>query len=147
MPEMSRLNRLVWGSVWTPVLWAAGVGIGLVSGFAILKLNLLLAIPSTVVWVYLGLRRPRAFGIAGALVGLGIEWLWLLATAETVCLLSQPPVCGWSLPYGPSWSSDPNAWSTLQLTLTAAAVVLLVAGVVLTVQLAWLRRTRQLLFR
>ena len=131
------LNWLVWAPVWAPVLWVTGVAIGLVSGFATLKLNPILSIPLAVVWIYLGLRPPRLVGIAGALVGLGIEWLWLLATAETICLQSQPPVCGWSLPYGPSWSSDPNAWSTVELTLAVIAVAVLGAGVALTVQFAW----------
>ena len=142
-----RLRWQVWAPVWAPALWATGVGIGLVSGFATLKLNLLLAIPLVVVWVYLGLRRPHLVGIAGALIGLGIEWIWLLATAETFCLDSKPPWCEWSLPYGPSWSSDPNAWRTLELTLTIVAVALLVAGVALTVRVAWRLRGWQQRFR
>jgi len=147
MPGLSRLNWLVWGPVRTPVQWAAGVGIGLLSSFAILKLNLLLAIPLAAVWVYLGLRRPRLVGIVGALVGLGIEWIWLLATAKTLCLASLPPYCEWSLPYGSSWSSDPNAWKTLETTLLVIGAVLLIAGVALTVQLAWRLPGRQQRFR
>ena len=136
-------RRLRGPQVGAPELWVAGVGIGLVSGYAIVKLNLLLALPFTLVWVYLGLRRPRLVGIAGALIGLAIEWIWLLATAETWCLDSLPPVCGWSLPYGPSSSSDPNAWSTLELMLKAIAVALLVAGIAVTVRLAWRMRGRE----
>jgi hypothetical protein len=136
-------RRLRGPQVGAPELWVAGVVIGLLSGFAIVELNLLLAIPLALVWVYLGLRRPRLVGIAGALIGLAIEWIWLLATAETWCLDSLPPVCGWSLPYGPSWSSDPNAWSTLEQMLTVMTVALLVAGIALTVRFAWRTRGRE----
>jgi len=140
MSEVGRLKRVIWRPVARLAQWSAGIVVGLVSGYAVLKLNLLLAIPFAVVWVCLGLIRPRLVGIAGALVGLGIEWIWLLLSASVMCLASIPPVCGWSLPYGPSWSTDPNAWGTLELTSTVIAVVLVAAGVALTVRLAWLNR-------
>lgn len=147
MSAMNRLSRLPWGPLWTPGLWAAGLGIGLVSGYATLTLSLLLGIPLAVVWVLLGLCRPRPVGVAGALIGLGIEWLWLLANAVSICNLMLPPatVCTWTLPLGPSWSADPNAWLTLELTIAGMAFVAVVAGVALTIRLARRPRETQLL--
>ena len=122
MPAMSQLGRRFWVALWTPGLWAAGLAIGLVSGYATLTFSLLLGIPLAIVWLLLGLRRPRLVGVAGALVGLGVEWIWLLANAMTICNLMLPPasVCTSTLPLGPSWSADPNAWNTLELTIRLA---------------------------
>jgi hypothetical protein len=144
---MNRLSQVLWARVWTPGLWAAGVGFGLVSGYATLMLSPLLGIPLAVLWVLLLLRRTLLVGVAGAPVGLGIEWLWLVANAGPICNLMLPPssACTWSLAVGPSWSADPSAWNTLSNTLAAVALVTVAAGVALTVRLAWRLRERQLL--
>jgi hypothetical protein len=136
MPEMSRLNRLVWAPVGAPWLWAAGVGIGVVGGIATLELNPLLAIPLALAWVYVGFRKPRLVGIAGALVGHGAAWIGLLLTAGFGCAST----CWWSLPYGPTHTFDWDAWRASELQWIAFSALLLIFGIVLTVQLA--RRLR-----
>jgi hypothetical protein len=138
MHANTRLDSVLWAPVSTPWLWAAGVGIGLASGYATLELNALIAIPLAAVWLYVGLRRPRLVGLAGAVVGHGIAWTWLLARASGICLQSLPPIC-WSdpsLPFEPSYTRSEAALATQQQMGTAVGVVLLAIGIVLTFALA-----------
>ncbi len=136
MPEMSRLSRLAWAPVGAARLWAAGVGIGLAGGIATLELNPLLAVPFAPAWIYLGVRKPRVVGVAGALIGHGFAWICLLATSGYGCASS----CWWTLPYGPTHTEDYGAWKTQTWQWIGLSAVALVLGVVLTVQLA--RRLR-----
>lgn len=137
MSEVRLLNRLVWAPVGPRWLWAAGVGIGLVGGIATLELNPFLAIPLAMAWVYVGFRKPPLVGVAGALVGHGTAWIWLLLTAGMGCAST----CWWSLPYGPTHTlDDTDAWRASEWQWITFSAVLLILGIVLTVQLA--RRLR-----
>jgi len=136
MPEVSRLNRLVWAPVGAPLLWAAGAGIGLVGGIATLELNPFLAIPLAMAWVYVGFRKPRFVGIAGALVGHGAAWIWLLLTSGFGCAST----CWWTLPYGPTHTEDTEAWRAETWQWIAFSATLLIFGIGLTALLA--RRLR-----
>jgi hypothetical protein len=138
MHANTRLDLVLWAPVSTPWLWTAGLGIGLVSGYATLELNALLAIPLAVVWLYVSLRRPRLVGLAGAVVGHGMAWTWLLGKASGFCLQSLPPICFSAprLPFEPSYTRSEAALATQQQMGTAVGVVLLAVGIVLTVALA-----------
>ncbi|MGA2514810.1 MAG: hypothetical protein ABSG37_14540 [Candidatus Limnocylindrales bacterium] len=136
MPEVGRLDRLVWAPVGAAWLWAAGVGIGLITGIATLEVNPLLAIPLALIWVYVAVRKPRVIGIAGALVGHGVAWIYLLATSGYGCASA----CWWTLPYGPSHTEDLGVWRTQTWEWIGCSVILLILGIALTVQLA--RRVR-----
>ena len=137
MPEMARLNRLAWEPIGAAWLWAAGAGIGLVGGIATLELNPLLAVPVALAWVYVGVRKPRVLGVAGALVGHGVAWICLLLTSGYGCASS----CWWTLPYGPSHTEDYGAWKTQTTEWIGFSAVVLIFGIILTAQLA--RRLRR----
>ncbi len=137
MHAHTRLDSKLWAPVSTPWLWAAGFGIGLVSGYATLELNVLLTIPLAAMWLYIGLRRPRLVGLAGAVVGHGMAWIWLLATASGICLQSLPPMC-WSvprLPFASSYTRSEAALAAGQQMAIALGVSLLAVGIVLTLAL------------
>lgn len=136
MPEMGRLNRLAWAPIGAAWLWAAGAGIGLVGGIATLELRPLLAVPFALAWVYVGLRKPRVLGVAGALVGHGVAWICLLLTSGYGCASS----CWWTLPYGPSHTEDYGVWKTQTTEWIGFSAVVLIFGIILTAQLA--RRLR-----
>jgi hypothetical protein len=126
------LNQLVWTPIRARWLWAAGVFIGLVSGIATLTVNPLLAIPLALVWIYLGVRKPRVLGVAGALIGHGVAWICLLVTSGYGCASS----CWWALPYGPSHTEDYQIWKTQTLEWIGGSVILLILGIALTALVA-----------
>jgi hypothetical protein len=132
MPDWSRLKWLVWAPVGAPLLWASGVGIGLAGGVATLELNPLLAVPLALAWVYIGVRKPRALGVAGALVGHGVAWIYLLLTSGYGCAST----CWWTLPYGPSHTEDYEVWRSQTWEWIGLSALLLAFGIVLTAQLA-----------
>ena len=137
MSEMGRLNRLAWPPVGAALVWVAGVGIGLVGGIATLELNPLLAVPCGVAWVYVGVRKPRVLGVAGALIGHGLAWICLLVTSGYGCAST----CWWTLPYGPSHTEDYGAWKTQTWQWVGFSAVVLILGIILTAQLE--RRLRR----
>ena len=137
MPEMGRLIRLAWRPIGAAWLWAAGVGIGLLGGIATLELNPLLAVPFALAWLYVGVRKPRVLGVAGALVGHGVAWLYLLVTSGYGCASA----CWWTLPYGPSHTEDYGAWKTQTWQWVGVSAVVLILGIILTAQLE--RRLRR----
>ncbi|MGD0249049.1 MAG: hypothetical protein ABSB75_08365 [Candidatus Limnocylindrales bacterium] len=110
--------------------------VGLISGIATLKVNPLLAIPLALVWVYVAVRKPRVLGVAGALVGHGVAWIYLLLTSGYGCASG----CWWTLPYGPSHTEDPDVWRTQTWEWIGFSAVVLIFGIILTAQLA--RRLR-----
>ena len=79
MSEMALLrHRVVPSGV---LLWICGMAVGLVGGYATLAINRAAWGPALVLWVFLAWPRPRLSGLAGALVGHGAAWTWLLATS------------------------------------------------------------------
>jgi len=109
-------------------LWLFGLGIGLVGGYATLMLSPFAAVPALVLWIIVIAPRPRFSGLAGALVGHGAAWSWLLGASSIMCSMS----CSYTLPYGSAHVTDPVAWQTETRVWFAAAVVTLVVGLGLT---------------
>jgi hypothetical protein len=102
--------------------------VGLISGIATLTVNPLLAIPLALAWVYLGARKPRVLGVAGALIGHSVAWICLLVTSGYGCASS----CWWALPYGPAHTEDYEVWKTQTLEWIGGSVILLILGIALT---------------
>jgi len=109
-------------------LWLFGLGIGLVGGYATLMLSPFAAVPASVLWIIVIAPSPRLSGLAGALVGHGAAWSWLLGTSSIVCSMS----CSYTLPYGPAHLDDGVAWQTETRLWLAIAIGTLVSGLVLT---------------
>jgi hypothetical protein len=95
-------------------------------------MNPLLAIPLAFVWVYVGVRKPRVLGVAGALIGHGVAWIYLLVTSGYGCASG----CWWTLPYGPSHTEDLGVWRTQTFEWIGCSVIMLILGVVLTALVA-----------
>jgi len=119
------------------LLWIFGLGVGLVGGYATLTVSPVAAVPALVLWVCLAVPSPRFLGLAGALLGHGAVWAWLLVTSNLVCA----SYCSWSLTYGPAHLTDAAAWQTETRIWFAFALGLFAIGAVLT---AWtVHRVRQ----
>lgn len=84
-----------------------------------------------------GRATPRFSGAAGALVGHGAAWSWLLMTSSIFCQMS----CSYTLAYGPAHLTDGPAWQRETWVWFALAVGILLAGLILTIWTA--RRLRQ----
>jgi hypothetical protein len=120
-------------------LWVAGFVVGLVGGYATLVVDPDLIIPELLVALALALARPRLLGVAGAIVGHGLMWSWLLATTSVNCnslLIPGETPCNVTLPFqsayygGPlAWLKEPGWWFPL---LLAGALALVLAGLVVT---------------
>jgi hypothetical protein len=118
-------------------LWICGLGIGLFGGYATLTFGPVAAVPALLLWVCLTVPSPRFSGLAGALVGHGGAWEWLLLRSHMDCAQSIPPQCAWSLAYGPSHLTDVAAWQTETRAWFAFAVGITAVGAILTVWTAW----------
>jgi hypothetical protein len=125
----TRLLSVPIGARW---VWAAGVAIGVAGGIATLELNPLLAFPFALAWVYVGVWEPRVLGVAGALVGHGVAWIYLLVTSGYGC----SSTCWWTLPYGPSHTENYEAWKAETWEWLGFSAVVLISGIVLTAYFA-----------
>jgi hypothetical protein len=114
-------------------LWVCGLAVGLVGGFATLTINPVAGVAALLLWICLAVAAPRFSGLAGALVGHGMAWVWLLLTSHVACAQSFPAQCAWSLAYGPAHLDDMAAWQTETRAWFAFALGLLAIGVLLTV--------------
>ena len=114
-------------------LWICGLGVGLVGGYATLTLGPIAAVPALLLWACLAVPSPRFSGLAGALVGHGGAWEWLLLRSRIDCAQTIPPQCAWSLAYGPSHLTDVAAWQTETETWLAFAVGITAVGAILAV--------------
>jgi hypothetical protein len=109
-------------------LWLCGLATGLIGGYATLMVSPFAAVPALVLWIVIAVLRPRFSGLAGAMVGHGAAWSWLLVTSSIVCLMT----CSYTLPYGPAHVTDGVAWQTDTRVWFAAAVIILVGGLLLS---------------
>ncbi len=120
-------------------LWIVGAWVGLVGGYATLVVDPDLIVPELLVVLALAFARPRLLGVAGAIVGHGLMWSWLLATTSVNCnslLIPGEAPCSVTLQFqsayygGPlAWLKEPGWWFPL---LLAGALALVLAGLVLT---------------
>ncbi|MGZ3337278.1 MAG: hypothetical protein ACXVBV_18315 [Isosphaeraceae bacterium] len=120
-------------------LWIAGAVVGLLGGYATLVVHPGLIIPDLLLMLALACARPRLWCIAGAIVGHGLVWSWLLATTSLTCyslLLPGEAPCSLTLPFqslnygGPlGWPKVPGWWLPWSL---AGVFGLLLAGLALT---------------
>jgi hypothetical protein len=132
-------------------LWIVGLLVGLMGAYATLVVDPVLLIPDLLVVLALALARPRLLGVAGAIVGHGLVWSWLLATTQINCnsrLLPGEAPCISTLPFqsayygGPlAWPKEPGLWFPL---LLAGALALLLAGLALTARTVRRRPNRSL---
>jgi hypothetical protein len=118
-------------------LWMFGLVIGLVGGYATLQISPVAAVPELLLLILVAAPSPRFSGAAGALVGHGAAWSWLLMTSSIFCQMS----CSYTLAYGPAHLTDGPAWQRETWVWFALAVGILLAGLILTIWTA--RRRRQ----
>ena len=130
------VSRL-WSISRAQTLWMFGLVIGLVGGYATLQISPIAAVPELLLLMLVAALSPRFSGPAGALVGHGAAWSWLLVTSSIVCQMS----CSYTLAYGPAHVTDPMAWQRESWIWFAVAVGILLVGLVLSVWTA--RRLRQ----
>ena len=120
-------------------LWFAGAGVGLVGGYATLVVDPDLIVPELLAVLALALARPRLLGVAGAIVGHGLMWSWLLATtsvnSNSLSIPGEAP-CSVTLPFQSAYYGGPLAWPKYPgwffPLLLAGALALVLAGLVLT---------------
>ncbi len=124
-------------------LWIAGLVVGLVGGYATLVADPVLVVPELLVVLALALARPRLLGVAGAIVGHGLMWSWLLATTSVNCyslLIPGEAPCSVTLPFQSAYYGGPLAWPKVPgwwfPLLLALALALVLAGLVLTAKRA-----------
>jgi hypothetical protein len=123
--------------------WIAGAGIGIAGGFATLVVAPVAIVLELIVVLVLAAARPRPFGLAGALVGHGLVWSWLFATDSFACVLdSLRGQCTDSLPFGPAHYVT-STWQTEMRLWSLGALLLVLAGLTLTVAAARRVRTRR----
>lgn len=115
-----------------PTFWICGVAVGLVGGFATLTISPLAAVPELLLWLWLALPRLRGTGLAGALIGHGAAWAWLLVTSHVSCVDTLPARCYGSLAYGPSHAESMAAWQSETWVWFAVGVGLILFGAILT---------------
>ena len=120
-------------------LWLSGLAIGIISGYATLMVNPFAAVPALLLWIVIAMPGPRFSGLAGAMVGHGLAWSWLLVTSSIVCAMT----CSYTLPYGPAHLTDGVAWQTETRIWFAAAVIILVGGFLLSALTGLRARKRQ----
>jgi hypothetical protein len=120
-------------------LWIAGALVGLVGGYATLVVDPGMIVPELLVVLALALARPRLLGVAGAIVGQGLTWSWLLATTSVNCnslLIPGEAPCSVTLPFQSAYYGGPLAWAKYPEwffpLLLAGALALVLAGLVLT---------------
>jgi hypothetical protein len=114
------------------LLWACGLAVGLVGGWATLTTDRRAWVPALLLWVFLAWQSPRFWGLAGALVGHGVAWTALLATASVAVFQSLPPIYAMQLAYGPAplrggqaeWLAELLAWFALSLGMVAIGAIL-----------------------
>ena len=114
------------------LVWVCGLAIGLLGGYATLTINRAALAPVLMLWVFLAWRSPRFWGLAGALVGHGVAWVWLLATTPVVVFQSLPPIYAMQLAYGPpqlrggeaEWQAEMAVWFALSLGLVVIGAIL-----------------------
>jgi hypothetical protein len=124
-------------------LWIAGVLVGLVGGYAMLVVDPGLIILDLLAVLALALARPRILGVAGAIVGHGLMWSWLLATTSINChslLIPGEAPCSVTLPFQSAYYGGPLAWPKYPAwffpLLLAGALALVLAGLALTARTA-----------
>jgi hypothetical protein len=117
--------------------------VGLVGGYATLVADPVLVVPELLVVLALALARPRLLGVAGAIVGHGLMWSWLLATTSVNCyslLIPGEAPCSVTLPFQSAYYGGPLAWPKVPgwwfPLLLALALALVLAGLVLTAKRA-----------
>ena len=120
-------------------LWLCGLAIGLIGGYATLMVSPFAAVPALLLWIVIAMLRPRFSGLAGAMVGHGAIWSWLLVTSSIVCSMT----CSYTLPYGPAHVTDGVAWQTETRVWFAAAAIVLVGGILLSALTVLRARKRQ----
>ena len=119
--------------------WIAGALVGLVGGYATLVVDPDLIVPELLVVLALAFARPRLLGVAGAIVGHGLMWSWLLATTSVNCnslLIPGEAPCSVTLPFQSAYYGGPLAWPKVPgwwfPLLLPGALALLLAGLALT---------------
>lgn len=117
------------------LVWTVGACIGMAGGYATLVVLPVAVLIEVLAVLALALTAPRLVGLAGALVGHGAMWSWLLVTSSVACFESSPPQCGFSLPFGPAHLTDAAAWQTETRIWLLGSVVILLVGLALTVAL------------
>src|SRR5450759_276590 len=124
-------------------LWVGAALIGAVGGYATLALAPIAIGPELVALVVLAWARPRAFGLAGAVVGHGLPWCGLLLASPRVCRQDVPAQCVYSLPFGPAHSADAATWMADTTRWIIGALLILSVGLVLTAVAARRLRTHR----
>lgn len=119
------------------LLWTGGLALGVVGGWATLTIGTGGLAAAIVGCLILAAAAPPFAGLAGALIGFGFASLWLMATASLSCLDLLPPLCSWSLAFGPPVPTNLDAWQTLVAVRLGLAGGLLGVGTLLT---AWTAR-------
>jgi hypothetical protein len=133
------MDELIGAGRWTILrsvgLWACGLAIGVAGANATILMTPLAVVPTLVVLAGLAAATPRLAGLAGGLLGYGITWVWILATADIIVFQSLPPIYVWPHFIGPSDQRSQEAWDNQMRLWMTGSGLLAAAGVVLT---AWI---------